>query len=660
MAVAPTVVMSEIQQATLARVCDTFAPSIEVYGEDPGGFWGRAASDMGIPGVIVEQLSSGTVPEEQLEGFRQLLDALAAEGFNEAPQEVREAILHGFLDSGPDALAGVSAMRFLTFYLFYGMPMPDTGINPNWEAMGYPGPKSAPPSPEEAPKTIAVQRPDSDTLTLEADVCVVGSGAGGGVIAGKLAPAGKKVVVLEMGGYFNESDFNQLELWAYENLYRGGGITTTEDGSIALMAGANLGGGTTVNWTNCLRTTPWVRQEWETEHGLEGLSGADYDRHQDAIFDRIGVTDSTSDLNGPHQRLEEACGKLGYDFAAVTRNADPDRYDAETAGYMGFGDQSGSKQGTMKTYLQDASDAGAQTVVRCRAERILVENGRAAGVEGTYTSEDGVTAKVVVRAPQVVVACGSLESPALLLRSQIGGPAVGKYLRLHPATAVAGVYEEVQKGWWGAPQSGLSHAFADVQDGYGFLIEGTHASPSMLGSATPWESGQQHKHDISRSSISASFVFLIRDRGAGEVVIDRDGNAVHRYAMSDELDQSNFRLGLKEMAKLHEAAGASEVFTLHRKLHRWKRGEDLEAYAQRVHDASLDPYEHAIFSLHQMGSCRMGTDPATSVAGPWGELHDVKGVWIGDASAFPTASGTNPMATTMSLAHRTAEAMGAV
>ncbi len=660
MAVTPTVVLSEIQQATLTSVCDTFAPSIEVDGEDPGGFWARAASDMGIPGVIAEQLSSGAVPEEQVEGFRQLLDALAAEGFNDAPQEVREQILHGFLDSGPEALAGVSAMRFLTFYLFYGMPMPDTGRNPNWEAMGYPGPASAPPSPQEAPKTIATKRPDGNTLTLEADVCVVGSGAGGGVIAGKLAPAGKKVVVLEMGGYFNEADFNQLELWAYENLYRGGGITTTDDGSIALMAGSNLGGGTTVNWTNCIRTTDWVREEWETEHGLEGLAGPDYDRHLDEVFDRIGVTDKASDFNGPHRRLQDACQKLGYEFAPTTRNADPDRYDAETAGYLGFGDQSGSKQGTMKTYLQDASDAGAEVVVRCRAERILVENGRAAGVEGTYTDEDGVTAKVVVRAPQVVVACGSLESPALLLRSQIGGPAVGDYLRLHPATAVVGMYEEGQKGWWGAPQSGLSHAFANVQDGYGFLIEGTHASPAMTGSATPWESGHQHKHDISRSATSASFIFLIRDRGHGRVTIDRDGNAVHSYHLTDELDLRHFRMGLSEMARLHEAAGAQEIVSLHRKIHRWKRGEDLEAYRRGLQEAPLDPYEHAAFALHQMGSCRMGKDPATSVAGPFGELHDVKGVWIGDASAFPTASGTNPMATTMALAHRTAEAMAAV
>ncbi len=501
--------------------------------------------------------------------------------------------------------------------------------------------------------------PRDDALTLEADVVVVGSGAGGGVLAGRLAEAGRRVVVLEMGGYFNEADFNQLELWAYENLYRGGGITATEDGSVALMAGSNLGGGTTVNWTNCLRTYPWVREQWAREFGLEGLDGPEYDACLDAVFARLGVNDACSDYNGPHQRLHEGCEKLGYAFRRITRNADRAAYDPDTAGLLGFGDQSGSKQGTLKTYLMDAVDHGAEVLVRCRVERVLTEGGRAAGVEGVYADADGRRARVVVRAPQVVAAGGALESPALLLRSGIGGPAVGRYLRLHPATAVNGVYGEPQRGWWGAPQTGLSDEFSDLEDGHGFLIEGGHASPGVAGSAVPWESGAQHKDDMARSPETAGFVLLVRDRGHGEVTIDRDGNAVHRYALADELDDRIFRRGLVELVRLHEAAGAEEIYTLHRRIHRWRRGEDLDSFAAGVHDASLAPNEHATFALHQMGSCRMGADPATSVANPWGELHDTPGVWIGDASAFPTASGTNPMATVMALAERTARAMAA-
>ncbi len=645
--------LSEIQQAVLAQLADTFVPSVEVP-DDPHGFWARTASDLGVPEAMQALLAD--MPEEDLAGVRGLLDALHAQGFDQAPPDAREAIVLAFLDAGPEPLAGLSSLRGLVGLLFYGLP-DAAGRNPNWPAIGYPGPVSAAP---DVPKTIHVSRPeDGDTLTLEADVVVVGSGAGGGVIAAELAQAGREVVVLEAGGYFNEADFNQLELWAMQNLYRGGGPTLTEDGSMTLLAGANLGGGTTVNWTNSLRTRPAVREEWASQHGLEDVDGPDFDRHLDAVWERLGVTEECSDYNRPHQLLESACGELGYAFKRITRNADPTGYDPATAGFLGFGDQSGSKQGTLKTYLQDASAAGARVVVNCHVERVLCRQGRAAGVEGTYTGPDGRQARVIVRARQVVCAAGALETPALLLRSRIGGPAAGRYLRLHPATAVTGVYGEETEPWWGAPQTGLSDEFAELEDGYGFLIETAWAAPATASGAVPFKSGRRHKELMSTLGHSAPFVMLIRDRGHGRVDIDRNGEPVHHYHLEDPLDLSHFRRGLETLVRLHDAAGAQEIFSYHRKLDGWRRGEDLDAFARAVHDAPLGPFEHATFALHQMGSARMGEDPDTSVANPWGELHDTPGVWIGDASAFPTASGTNPMISVMALARRTAEAIQA-
>src|SRR3954468_21007892 len=237
---AVSVVLSEVQRDTLRQLCDTFAPSLDAPG-DKADFYARSASDLGVPDAVEHALST-QVPEDQLAGLRGLLDALADEGFGDAGPQAREAIVHAFMDAGPESLAGMSALKGLALMLFYGMPDPRTGRNPNWEALGPPGPVSAPP---DAPKTIELVRPTTDEMVLDADVCVVGSGAGGGVIAGSLQAEGRHVVVLEMGGYYNESDFNQLELWAYENLFLGGGLMATEDGSLALMAGSNLGGGTT-------------------------------------------------------------------------------------------------------------------------------------------------------------------------------------------------------------------------------------------------------------------------------------------------------------------------------------------------------------------------------------------------------------------------------
>jgi hypothetical protein len=258
-----------------------------------------------------------------------------------------------------------------------------------------------------------------------------------------------------------------------------------------------------------------------------------------------------------------------------------------------------------------------------------------------------------------VVACGSIESPALLLRSGIGGPAVGMNLRLHPTSAVFGLYDEPQDPWWGPPQAGLSHEFEDLAEGYGFLVECPQHTTGLTAAATPWRSGADHKLQLSRFANGASFLNLTRDRGSGRVSTDGLGRPLVHYPLTDELDIAHLRRGFAELARMHEAAGALEMQILSRHVPVWRRGQDLEAWIDQAQAVSLEPRRVGLFSAHQMGSCRMGSDPANSVADPRGELHDTPGVWIGDASAFPTASGTNPMFTVMSLARRTAHAIAA-
>jgi choline dehydrogenase-like flavoprotein len=316
---------------------------------------------------------------------------------------------------------------------------------------------------------------------------------------------------------------------------------------------------------------------------------------------------------------------------------------------------------TERTFLRDAAAHDADVLVRCRAKRILVEAGRATGVEAEWMDPGSDRrARVVVRAPRVVVACGALESPALLRRSGIGGPAVGAHLRLHPCTAVMGTYGEDQQAWWGAPHAVLVDEFADVRDGHGFLIEGAQYTTGVGGSAVPWTGGEVHKELLSRFRSGVSWIALTRDRGHGRVDVDADGEALPTYAVTDELDAANLRLGIESIARLHEAAGAQDISVLAAGLPRWRRGDDLEGFITRARRTPLRAGGARLFSAHQMGSCRMGTDPATSVADPWGRLHDTRGVWIGDGSAFPTASGTNPMVSIMALAHRTAEAIAGV
>ena len=506
----------------------------------------------------------------------------------------------------------------------------------------------------EAPKTISVEDVSGAAATLTADVCVVGSGAGGAVIAAGCAQAGLSVLVLEMGAYRNESDFKQLEIPGMFELYLGGGLLTSEDGSIAVLAGSTLGGGTVVNYMNCIRTPQHIRDEWAA-HGLEGLDAPDYERdHIDVVSERLGTNTEMTRQNGTHQLLMQGLDALGLEHRPIVRNAAPTD-DPEFCGYCSMGCQHGCKRSTMKTWLQDASDAGAQCVVQCRADRVLTQDGRAVGVAATVTREDGTETALTVEAPTVVVACGGVESPALLLRSGIGGPAVGKYLRLHPAYSVNGIYDDPVEGWRGQLQSLVSDSFAGLEDGYGFLIEATGIFPGLWSASMPWSDGADHKRQMAKLRFMAPFISVQRDHGSGEVVVDDLGRAVVRWGLDDPVDHRVAVRANVELARLHHAAGAAEIFTLHADRVGWRRGEDFDAFLGAIEQAPYGPLDIVCFTAHQMGACRMGKDPATSVADGRGELHDAKGVWIGDASAFPTAPGVNPMISIMSLAHRTAD-----
>ena len=597
--------LSMERRGVLEAVCDTVVPALE-RPEDPEGFWARSAGDVGAP-AAVEALLELRPPEEQL-GIDELLDGLAESGFLSASRRSREQILRNVAALTPAAAAGVQALTGITLFLTYGAPDPVTGGNPFWSVFAYPG-AGVVPAPE-SPRAITPLVPEGDELVLEADAVVVGSGAGGGVIAASLAEAGLEVVVLEASGYYDESQFNGYELWAYQNMYWRGGPQPTADLNMTLQAGSTLGGGTTINWTNCLRTRPWVREEWARDHGLAGLDGPEFDAHLDAVCERLLVNDRCSDLNGTQQRMKEGAEALGWSFRTILRNIDESRYDPATAGYIGFGDRSGAKQSTARTYLADAAGRGTRFVVHCFADRIVTEGGRAAGVEAVYTDpETGRGSRVRVRAPRVVVAAGSLESPALLLRSGIGGPAVGENLHLHPCTAVFGSYGEDQRAWWGAPQAGLVDEFAAAEDEYGFLLEATQYALGIGASALPFTSGEEHKELMHRFRYGATFIGLVRDRGAGRVTVDAEGQAVPWYSLTDELDLRNTRRAIDAQIRVHHAAGAREIMPLAAGMPRWRPGDDLEPFIERCQRLPLRAGGYRLFSAHQMGTCRMGHGP---------------------------------------------------
>lgn len=635
----------------LRAVCDTFVPAVDrPKAAPPDPFWGRVASDLGVERAVAGYIASRLGAADRT-GLEQFLDLLARSGFSRLPLAARTRMLKSLHRAHPDLTRGLDALRALTMLFFYARP-DETGTNPNWPTVGYPGPPQVTRATERDVRPLTL-RPGTTDVTLTTDVCVIGSGSGGGVVAAELTAAGNDVLVLEAGDHYEAPDFPAYELDAYRDLYWRDGLAPTADGTVTVIAGATLGGGSTVNWMNCVRPPDWVREQWRREHGLAGLDGADFDAHLAAVSERIGVTAACSEPNGPNSRLAEGAEAFGWSHRVAERNTDPATYDPASAGHVGFGDVTGSKQSTTRTFLADADRAGARVVVGCRAQRVIVQEGRAAGVQALLS--DGRT--LTVRAPVVVVAAGALETPALLLRSGIGGPAVGRNLHLHPVPAMGGFYREEQRAWWGAPQTVIVDEFADLDDGYGFLVECPHFGTGLFTASVPWRSGRDHKVLSARSAHLSPFIAVVRDRGSGQVTVDDDGQAVVRYPLDDPFDLEHLRAALGALTRLHAAAGAHAIIDLAPKASLWRTGGDLDGFISRIQAEPFGLGRRSLFSAHQMGTARMGTDRATSVADPEGQLHDTPGVWVGDTSAFPTASGANPMLTCMALARRTAHAL---
>lgn len=659
---------------TLEAICEALIPAVTppAGADDPHGLYARAAHDLGVAALVEETLGQES-PQARAQ-FAQLLDLLGsaaggmllagrATGLANLPLSRREAALRRMSVSPMASLRqGFSAIKRLATFIFYSIPAAD-GRNPNWPALDYAPPPPAP-TAQAAPKRIAPLSTAAD-LELTADAVVVGSGAGGGIVAAQLAAAGKDVIVLEKGGYYSEADFNGSEALMTPQLYLRRGLLSTKDLGIIVLAGSCLGGGTIVNWSTSLRTPPDVLAEWELDYGLSDATSPAYQRGFEVAEQRLGVNTDDSDPNANNAALQRGCEALGYAWRRIPRNASDCQ---QRCGSCGYGCPYGRKQSTMLTFLQDAADAGARFVTRCQVERVVIKDGRAAGVEGWALDEaTGERRTVSVTAPIVVVAGGAVESPALLLRSGLRNPNIGAHLRLHPVVAMAAYYEEPVKPWQGSLQTVLSDQFKDMQRGYGLRFEVAPAHPGMLGMVTPWRSGAQHKQDMARSPYAATFIALMRDTGEGRVTLDRQGDPVLTY-FPNATDASALTRAMGELAKVAAAGGATRVASLYSdELTLDAEGgrpgaisdTQLRAFASEARRRGLAPNKIPIFSAHQMGTCRLGGDARTAVADPWGEVFGVKGLFIGDASGFPTASGVNPMLSIMALAYRVASRIAA-
>lgn len=675
----PTRFLSPAQRKTLALACDVICPSLAPPPGTPAGsaleaYWRTAPSHMDAAGLIEDALLYATSPAEQqlfkiaLFGLENPALCFLLTGkprpLSKRGPKGRERLLRAWSRSKlPLLRQGFQTIKRLAGYTFYAAQNP--AAKPIRKVLAYPKGWTPPQKPAlPANPGNPIRAFDvADQNELEADVCVVGSGAGGGVVAAVLAQAGYKVVVLEAGDALTEADFDGDEDAGWRRLYAKRGLLTTADGGIAILAGRTLGGGTTVNWMTCFRTPGRVLEQWATSSGIPSFVGPELRESFDAVEKRVNMSKEESHVNANNGVVLRGAEALGWHHDVQARNAKG----CGDCGMCSFGCAYGGKQSGIRTYLQDAYDAGAKIVARATAERVIFEGNRAVGVEVTvsppgppmalpWREQQPDARKLTVRASMVVVAAGGIESPALLLRSGLKHKALGRNLYLHPATAVLGIFDEDIIPWTGPMQATHSDEFADLDgEGYGFKFEATPIYPGIGATALPWDGGADFKSRMPDLKNVSSLLVLAREKRGGRVSIDKWGNPHITYSLS-KVDASHVMKGCKEGVRLLMAAGAREAYTLHTGQTGMTRYQKDDATAWQRFDRTVDrrgakPNDLMMFSAHQMGTCRMGSDPESSVVNEQGAVHGYSGLYVADGSIFPLPSGVNPMISILGLAH---------
>ena len=655
-------VLGASHRATLESVCEALLPALAPRAGDAPRLFELSAGALGVAGEVERAVS--TLGADEQRDFRRLLRLLEqpaamfflagkARPFTRLAPEERESTLLSMATSRLEVLrTGFQVLKRLSTFLFYSLC--PGAANPTWEAIGY-APSTNPPA---APPALVVTE-ISAPAHLAADVCVIGSGAGGGVVAAELAAAGRQVIVLEAGEGRQAGDFDQRELTAMQTLFLDRGLASSRDLGMAILAGATLGGGTTINWQTSLPTPEAVRSEWAERSGCRHFLSDSFSASLTAVASRLGVGTLESQVNGNNAALRRGCAALGYRWALLPRNARG--CDLSQCGFCTFGCRLGGKQATPNTFLQDAQRHGAtQIIVSCSADRVLRRNGSVVGVAATATAKDGRRLPVEVRAKTVVVAAGGIHSPAVLLRSGCDLPALGRHLYLHPASSVAGTYPDEVAPWSGPPQSIVCEEFAaSGADGYGFRLETAPAHPGLMAMATPWCGARDHRHEMQGIARKSAIIVLVRDRRGGRVRLGRAGRPVVEYRPG-RAECALLQQGIAAAARVHIAAGADELLALnHRRLGlrgaQQRSASEIEGFLASARSSQVDRNWSTLFSAHQMGTCRMGTDPRRAVCDPDGKVFGWEGLYVADASAFPASCGVNPMLTVMAVAHHTAQ-----
>ena len=489
------------------------------------------------------------------------------------------------------------------------------------------------------------------------DVCIVGSGAGGAVLAAGLVAAGLDVVMLEAGGAFTRQDFDLHEQTAYPAMYQDRGTRATADLAISILQGRTVGGSTTVNWTTCYRTPQRILAHWEREHGIEGLDPESLRPHFEAVESRLNIHKWPAErANANNRAVLDGARALGWEADSTRRNVKG----CANSGYCGVGCPVDGKQAMHVTYLPDAVAGGLRLYADTEARQVVVDGGRVVRVEAAVlgrrdSRERGP--RVVVRPKVMVLSGGAINTPALLLRSGLdAGGRVGRRTFIHPVVGMAGLHDAPINGFWGAPQSAASHQFIDRgADKVGFFLESAPVHPMLIALGTGGF-GQAHAAFMQQLPNATAMLALCVDGllpgdDGGTVSLRGDGRIRVDYPIRPALAEG-FRAAHRALAALTLASGARQAISMHAEPVFMQAPSDLGL----LDAAAYGAHEHGIFTAHQMGGCGMGAD---GVVDTEHRFRGLGNLFVVDGSVLPTALGVNPSQTIYGLAHRARAFVGA-
>ncbi|MYM83274.1 GMC family oxidoreductase [Duganella sp. FT50W] len=481
--------------------------------------------------------------------------------------------------------------------------------------------------------------------TLEADVVIVGSGAGGGVTAEILALSGLKVILVEEGALKSSRDFKMREADAYPALYQEAAARKTRDKGINILQGRTVGGGTTINWTSSFRTPDSTLRYWNQHFGLTDYTPAALAPWFDLMEERLGIRDWPTPPNENNDLLRRGAAKLNITTGLIRRNVNG----CWNLGYCGMGCPTNAKQSMLITTIPSALRHGATLLTRTRAEQLLIQNDRVTRLDCVALAADGLAAtgrRLTLRARHFVLAGGAINTPALLMRSAAPDPhgLLGKRTFLHPTAISAAVFAQRVDGFAGAPQTVYSDHFLHTGplDGpIGYKLETPPLHPLLFATTMPGF-GAPHAGVMRQFPQVHALLALLRDGfhadAPGGSVALANGAPVLDYPLTPFL-WDGVRRALLSMAEIQFAAGARSVTPAH------ERAGAYNSWTQARAAINALPYQvlqTRLVSAHVMGGCAMADDERLGVTSANGRYHGLTNLSVHDGSLFPTAIGANP------------------